>query len=290
MNLQKITIFFSSVWASFFSIVKICFLSKFRSSLKKYKIEPDECCILGNGPCLSKDLEYNLNFIKSRAKISVNHFAFSEEYERIKPDYYILAAPEFWLKDTTDYHKEMRIKLANNLVDKTNWQMKLFIPFSAKNSEFCNIVLQNKNITIVHFNVTPIEGLTFISKILFNLNLGMPRPHNVLIPSIFLSINLGFKKIYIFGADHSWHEEIKIGQDNKVTVNHQHFYDKSEQRMPMYKLDGKEYYIHDIFRKLHLAFKGYFTLRNYAESQNAVILNASSKSYIDAFQKVKLNG
>lgn len=234
-------------------------------------------------------MEYNSNFIKSRAKISVNYFALSEEFEKIKPDYYILAAPEFWLKKVTDYHKEMRNKLANNLANKTNWQMTLFIPFAAKKSELCTIIKQNKNISIVHYNVTPVEGLPAISKIFYNLNLGMPRPHNVLIPSIFLSINLGFKKIYIFGADHSWHEEIKIDESNNITVNHQHFYDKTEQRMPMYKLDGKEYHIHDIFRKLHLAFKGYFILRDYAKSRGSVILNASSKSYIDAFQKVKLN-
>jgi hypothetical protein len=99
---------------------------------------------------------------------------------------------------------------------------------------------------------------------------------------------MNFKKIFIFGADHSWHEEIKVDYSNKVTVNHEHFYDKGEYRLPMYKLDGEEYYIHDVFRKLYLAFKGYFVLRDYAKSLNAEIFNASIRSYIDAFPKVKV--
>ncbi|MEG8947848.1 hypothetical protein [Rosettibacter firmus] len=54
----------------------------------------------------------------------------------------------------------------------------------------------------------------------------------------------------------------------------------------MYKLDGKKYYIHDIFRKLHYAFKGYFILKDYADFLGAKIYNASSKSYIDAFERI----
>jgi hypothetical protein len=116
----------------------------------------------------------------------------------------------------------------------------------------------------------------------------MPRPHNVLIPTIYLAINLGFKKIFLFGADHSWHEEIKVDNKNLMTVNHQHFFENQEVRMPMYRLDGTNYFIHDIFRKLCLAFKGYFVLREYADFRKAAIKNASSKSYIDAFEKTDL--
>jgi hypothetical protein len=109
-----------------------------------------------------------------------------------------------------------------------------------------------------------------------------------LIPAIYLAINTGFKRIVLFGADHSWHEEIKVDDSNSVTVNHEHFYDKQDVRLPMYKLDGKKYFLHDIFRKLHYAFKGYFILNNYAGYMSAKIQNASSRSYIDAFEKIRI--
>jgi hypothetical protein len=286
MTLLKITNFFTELFQTSFSIVKIFLLSKWFVSFKKYRSQKDECVILGNGPSLTKDLEINSGFINEHVKICVNLFAFSKEYETIKPDYYVLAAPEFWLVNATEFHKAQRTKLAADISARTFWQMKLFIPFAAKGSEFCQKVITNKNIELIYYNNTSVEGLARIINLFFKANLGMPRPHNVLIPTIYLAINIGFKKIFVFGADHSWHEEIKIDSSNKITVNHEHFYEKQEIRMPMYKLDGKQYFLHDVFRKLHYAFKGYFILNSYADYMNTRILNASSKSYIDAFERV----
>jgi len=277
--------FITELFQSLFSILKIALLSKFFVNLRKYNLTNGGCVILANGPCLTKDLQNNLSFILSKKIFCVNYFALSKEYEALKPEYYILAAPEFWLNKTSDYFNEKKEELIARLVEKTNWQMMLLIPFQAKGSDFNKRVSVNSQITFIYYNNTPVEGIKFVSHFLFKLNLGMPRPHNVLIPSIFLALNLGFEKITIFGADHSWHEEIKIDETNKVTVNHEHFYDGQSVCLPMYKLDGKEYYIHDIFRKLHYAFKGYFVLRDYSERLNAKILNASSKSYIDAFER-----
>lgn len=278
--------FITELSQSLFSIVKIILLSKFFVGIKKYGSPGNEAVILANGPCLAKDIQHGSSFISTRKKIAVNFFGISNEYEKIKPDYYILAAPEFWLAKTSDYFKEKKEELINCLIEKTNWQITLLIPFQAKGFDFHKRVSTNNNIHFVFYNITPVEGIKSISQFLFKLNLGMPRPHNVLIPSIFLALNLGFKKITIFGADHSWHEEIKIDETNKVTVNHEHFYDGQKVVLPMYKLDGKEYYIHDIFRKLHFAFKGYFVLKDYSHHLKAKILNASSKSYIDAFERI----
>ena len=285
MTFQKITDFFKEIFQTSFSVVKIIILSKWFVSFGQHRAGEKECVILGNGPCLNEDLEKYFNFVSSRKKFCVNFFALSDNYEFIKPEYYVLAAPEFWMKDTTDYLKNERTKLGERFVSKTTWPMKLFMPFASKKSELCTKVMSNKNIELVYFNNTPVEGLSGIIHLLFKANLGMPRPHNVLIPTIYLAMNTGFKKIIILGADHSWHEGIKVDSSNKPTVNHEHFYDKHEVRMPMYKLDGRQYFIHDIFRKLHYAFKGYFILSSYSEYMEVKILNASSKSYIDSFEK-----
>lgn len=287
--LSKIQIFFAELIQSFFSIIKIFLISRWFVSFKKFRVSNIDCIILGNGPCLKKDLIDNLEFILERDKICVNLFAFSTEYRLIKPNYYVLAAPEFWMKDTIEFHVDQRTKLAEAITGKTTWKMKVIAPFSAQNSEVYNKLITNKNIEFILYNSTPIEGLSFFINRLFKMNMGIPRPHNVLIPSIYLAVNLGFKRIFIFGADHSWHEDIKVDESNKLTVNHQHFFESSEVRMPMYKLDGKQYFMHDIFRKLFLSFKGYFILKSYAEYRKVLILNASSKSYIEAFDKVKIS-
>lgn len=280
--------FLKDLFDSFFSLIKIFLLSHLFTRIKKNRINQDEAVILANGPCLTQDLKINQQFILPRIKFCVNFFALSSEYENIKPEYYVLAAPEFWLPKTTDFFREKKESLIEILVNKTGWKMVILIPYQAKVSDFIKRVSKNNHIEFLFYNNTPVEGLASISNLLFKLNLGMPRPHNVLIPSIFLALNLGFKKIIIFGADHSWHEEIKIDETNTVTVNHEHFYDSGKVQMPMYKLEGEKYFVHDIFRKLHFAFKGYFVLRDYASFLNAKILNASSKSYIDAFERIKI--
>ena len=94
-----------------------------------------------------------------------------------------------------------------------------------------------------------------------------------------------YKNIFLYGADHSWHEDLKINSGNQVDVNHTHFYDKEKVVMPMYKLEGKPFYMHEILRKLHLAFKAYHTIKKYAVSRQTKIINSSEKSYIDAFEK-----
>ncbi|NMB80289.1 MAG: hypothetical protein GYA14_00545 [Ignavibacteria bacterium] len=286
--MNKFQKFLKDLFDSFLSIIKIILISRFFTHINKNKTNQNEVVILANGPCLKQDLNINRQFILKRTKFCVNFFALSGEYEIVKPEYYVLAAPEFWLPKTTDFFGEKKESLIKTLLSKTNWRMKILIPFKAKESDFVNRVSQNKQIEFLFYNNTPVEGLTSLSNLLFKLNLGMPRPHNVLVPSIFLALNLGFKKIIIFGADHSWHEEIKIDESNTVMVNHEHFYDTGKVQMPMYKLEGEKYFIHDVFRKLHFAFKGYFVLRDYADFLDARIFNASSKSYIDAFDRIKI--
>ncbi len=282
--------FIENLFASLLSIIKVILLSKFNLKIKKSAGGYD-CVILGNGPSLNDTLKEDLNFALGDKKkvIAVNSFVISEYYKRIKPDYYVLNAPEYWLEVVSELHHKMRKDVFQNLILKTNWELTLFAPYQAKKSKMWKSLFEsNPNIHTVFYNKTPVEGLTSINHFFFKKNFGMPRPYNVLLPSIFLALNMNFKKIFIFGADHSWHEEIRVDDANKVTVNHEHFYDKSEWRLPMYKLDGKEYRIHDVFRKLYLAFNGYFILREYSQSLNAEIYNASKLSYIDAFPKVKV--
>lgn len=282
--------FIENLFASLFSVIKVLLISKFNLKIKRINSEI-ECVILGNGPSLNDTLKEDLNFVLDDKKkvIAVNSFVKSEYYERIKPDYYVLNAPEYWLEVISELHQKMRKDVFQNLIVKTNWELTLFVPYQAKKSKvWKNLFESNPNIHTLYYNKTPVEGLTSVNHFFFKKNFGMPRPHNVLLPTIFLALNMNFKKIFIFGADHSWHEEIRVDDANKVTVNHEHFFDKSELRLPMYKLDGKEYRIHDVFRKLYLAFNGYLILRGYAQSLNAEIYNASKLSYIDAFPKVKV--
>lgn len=270
---------------SFLSILKILFKSGWFLQLPKTKAT--ELYLLANGPSLNNSLsKYADKFINSHT-LCVNNFAFSDWFTKIQPDYYVINAPEYYIPEPpTPLHKEYREKLFNTLKE-VNWNMVFFVPYAAKKSSFWKAQQSQlpKNINIVYFNQTPVEGHITISHFLFKKNLGIPRPHNVLIPALMLAINMQYKNIFLYGTDHSWHEDLKLTSNNQVNVNHTHFYDKEKVVMPMYKLDGKPFYMHEILRKLYLAFKAYHIINHYAYSRNVKIINASEKSYIDAFEK-----
>ena len=61
-------------------------------------------------------------------------------------------------------------------------------------------MLKNTKIKIRYINLTPLEGN---SKLIFPLiknYLGLPRPHNVIVPSIVVGLNCNYSKIYLSGA------------------------------------------------------------------------------------------
>jgi len=272
-----------------YSLIKLIILAKFNIKLKK-TCNNNSIIILGNGPSLSITLNKHKEILVKNTTMAVNNFAASEWFTVIKPSYYILTTPEYWINQNTDpYLLDMRTNAISNIIAKTNWDMVIYANHNAKKSSIYQELLKNKHITICTINDNAFEGFTSIAHYFWKMKLGGPRFHNVLLPSILIAINLKYNNIYITGADHSWHEEIKVDESNNFTLNHQHFYDKKEVMIGQYKLDGNKYCIHDSFRKLYLAFKGHHDINNYAKKMNCKVLNASEKSYIDAYEQYDLS-
>ena len=51
----------------------------------------------------------------------------------------------------------------------------------------------------------------------------MPFSQNVLVAAIYISLNLGYKNIYLLGADHSWAHDVSVNDDNQLCLNDRHF-------------------------------------------------------------------
>ena len=249
-----------------------------------------DCVILGNGPSLTKAISGQREWLNGKALFCVNHFAESEIYSELRPTNYVLNAPEMWMDDVEEAHYKKGEKLFDSIAKYTTWPLNLYIPIaSRKFTRWKKRIKQNKNIKIHYFNTTPIQGFQFFSFFCFKKGLGLPRPHNVLIPTIVLSCNLGFEKIYLWGADHSWLKDIWVNDNNLVLLTQKHFYDqKSATPKPMDKLGKGSRKLHEILQKFAYAFEGYFILRNYAGWRGNKIINATPDSYIDAFERLKI--
>jgi len=246
--------------------------------------------ILGNGPSLKDFLKQYRTFLTGKATMAVNHFADTEIFTDIKPDYYMINVPEFWTDDVDADVLERRNRLIDSLMNKTTWKMHLILGMGAKKSEkWTGIAKKNPNISLHYINPTPVEGFKWFRFFCYRHNCGMPRPHNVLIPAIMTGINMGFKEIFLTGADHSWLEELFVADDNTVYLTQRHFYDAQTARPDVMKKMGKnKRRLHEILHKFMLSFKAYFDLNDYAKSKHIKIYNLTKNSFIDAFDRLKL--
>jgi len=291
MNKSRFQRFIENSVLSFLSLIKIIILSKifFRNKfpLKSQK----DCVVLGNGPSLNPCLENHREFLANKDLFAVNYFPVTDIYDQLKPRNYIVGALEFWYPDVTPDRLEKQQKLFNALATKTTWELNLFISYKARNYPFwLEIIKNNKNIKVTYYNETPTEGFRSFRYCAFRKNLGMPRPHNVMIPAILFSLNMGYDKIYLVGADHSWLPLIKVDDQNNVLLNQQHFYDENTSVYKTMANKGKgQRNLSEVLHKFYLAFKGHMELAEYSKHKGIEIINLTPGSFIDAYQKINLS-
>lgn len=278
--------FFKKCFDTVLSLAKAAVLSKPGVRLPVPKSAG--CVILGNGPSLKQSLASHSEFIKTHDTLCVNSFSVSDEYAILKPAYYVMLDPGLLLSD----HDVSR-KTFEAIIKKTDWKITLFVPRSAsKHPLFEEVTRANKNITIVFFNYTVYRGFRSIGYWLFKNNLAMPQSQNVLTACLFQCINMGYKNIYLLGADHTWHQNLYVNDENVVCFKDHHFYDTKEPAVlkPFYKgLHRKDTFaMHELLQTWSKVFVGYFVLNEYAKYENCTIYNASEVSFIDAFERLKL--
>ena len=259
-------------------------------SFKPYLANCDECLVLGNGPSLNEVIKDLPTLRKGRDVFCVNWFAMTDDYVKIKPSHYVLHDKVYWIDDVTDELLQKREELFDRLKKDTNWPLLIFVPYAAKDSrKFEQLSNFNSNINIFyyyHSTFEPPDGIyTYIRHFLYKYNSDISFANNVLIPTIFFAINLGYKKIFIFGADHSWHEQIFVGFDNILYMKEQHFYGQANKK-PFCRRKNKPYKIHEAFDLWSRVFKGHTLLEEYANKKGVKIYNVSGKSYIDAYERI----
>jgi len=251
-----------------------------------------QCVILGNGPSLNFILTKEKNFLRNKDLLCVNDFAGSSNFKILKPKYYVLADPVFWSKDNSEKHKK-RLKQCLDSMKEANWKMTLILPVAARRwNYFLNLPKLNPRISIFYINTTEVYGPKNIRHFFYNLDLAMPSAQNVLVMAVFVAIKLGFDKIYLAGADHSWHENIEISKDNILYMKYSRFHEKGKVKHTLFYEDPgetKPYQMHNLFRDLSRMFKSYIELEEYSKELNTKIYNVSPKSYIDAFERLDIN-
>ncbi len=284
----KTSAFFENSLQPVVSVVKVLLLSKF--GLPRFSNQKQNASILGNGPSLNQALADNLDFLKETDIYCVNLFALSTVYASLKPQNYVLLDPAFFMfSEQNDGRQDIK-KTFDAITEQTDWSMRLFVPARSKNSYIVKKLKQERpNIQICFFNYTIVRGFPAFRHWFFKHNLGMPQCQNILAASLYVALLQDYKNVYLFGADHSWHEEIRITEQNEFEMRQVHFYDNASNVKHEKVIDVRNNSrprLHAQFLSLHKVFYSYEILGAFAKSRNINVLNASKKTYIDAFERV----
>lgn len=275
--------FLKQCFDSALSIFRVIIWSKFNLKNPHFQANSKKCVILGNGPSLKYSLENHIDFIKQSDIFCVNLFSTSEYYTQLKPSNYLLLDDAF-----IDPNYEITQKALMSLLSKTSWTVNLFIPHKFKKSAyFINEIAKNTNLKPIYFNYVIFEGFDWLNFWIYERGLAMPRSQNVLVASIFRCIYLNYKNIYLLGADHSWHEGIRLNEENELLSFVPYFYGNHSYQMNLLTKNN-ESALANQFLSLYKTFKGYEVLARYAQYKKITIQNASHRSYIDVFEKIRL--
>lgn len=257
------------------SLAKMALLSR-RVNWRGLHSQGSTLIVMGNGPSLSRSLNDCAAAFADHPLLAVNFAANTEEFFALKPRYYLMADPVFFghgVNENVDC-------LWHNLA-RVDWPMTLFVPRGTK-------VHPDFQGDVRYFNFVGIEGARWLRHFAYDHKLGMPRPRNVLIPSIMVGLWMGYKNIYLVGADHSWTKTLDVNERNEVVSVQPHFYRDNDAEHRRVASVYKNIRLHELLLSFHIAFKAYFDVEEYARRIGAHLYNATPGSFIDAFERRSL--
>ena len=264
------------------SIAKVALLS--RRSARPHRLPgDDEIVILGNGPSLRETIDKHFGWLSVRTLMAVNFAANTPDFARLQPQRYILADPHFF--DAVESDSNVG-RLWKNLREARH-DMTLHVP--AARVKQARALVSGSSLQLETFNLTPVEGHGWLTRILFDMRLGMPRPRNVMIAAVMAAIGCGYRRIYLAGADHSWSRTLSVDDDNRVVSIQPHFYSDDSKERERVATEYAGYHLHDILNSLTVAFRSYHEIRRYAEARGVAIANVTPGSMIDAFPRMNLD-
>ncbi len=275
---DKIASFASRLGQTAKSIVKLL-TQRRRATITKADADTSRpLIILANGPSLNQTIAESLPSLQAHPTLAVNFAANAPEFRTLRPRYYVFIDPHFF--SATDDPNVTR--LWDNLA-RVDWPMTLIVPARRR-----RLIPKSVNIDTLTVNDIAVEGFLPLENAAFARGWGMPRPRNVLIPSIMAAIAMGFKEIYLTGADHSWMKTISVNDNNQVVSIQPHFYKDNDKELARVRTDYLHRPLHTILDSFRIAFASYHTIARFAATRGIRIVNSTPGSYIDAFPRAPL--
>lgn len=245
----------------------------------------DRCVVLGNGPSLAESLLKNsvIKLLKTSQIMCVNSFWKSDYFKILQPEFMFFFDPLFFtkLEEVNDLHAKKIILGTTEALKNVNWSLNVFFPSFSKASCFVNEISDNGNLALNFLNNKLVRDSANDNErfLAYSKWQAMPLVQTVLIAAIYVAITLRFDEVYIFGADHSWHENYRINSEGTIFFEDPHFYVDNDAHRTKFKSIGED------FLSMGRAFIVHEELKRYADYMNVKLYNSSEKSYIDAYDR-----
>lgn len=245
--------------------------------------------VIANGPSLKIDIEKVIKESIHSEVYVLNYFAVTEHFWKIKPEYYVLTDRMYWSHNVYDDIKQDNEILFLNL-DKVDWKMNLICPesgFKLINER----LLKNNNIKVLKVHSVNVEFKNEkINLFALNKNIITPNFINGLVMVLWHAIYRKRLNIEIYGADFSLFKEYYVDQKtNALSTSASHFYKNTKaQNNASQKYPGeKKKMLHTRLHQQWSSFYQMYLLSKIAKMRKIKIINYSSNSFLDCFQRPK---
>lgn len=243
--------------------------------------------ILGNGPALADELPRLLEAMRGEDRdfLAVNFFAEDDRFTQLRPAYYVLSDPMFF-RDTAE--RERVAALYRTLNERVAWPMNLYVQYYNPEHFDYRAALPNPNIRIVPFHTQMYRGFRRLEFLLYRRGLGSANFGTVVQVGEYIALLLGYKRIELYGVDHTLLEGLCVDDENRLCRADRHYYDGTEAPAlrPMFqKVPPRPYTMAVYLAEVAELFRGHEVLRDYARTLGARIVNCTKGSMIDAYER-----
>lgn len=273
-------------------IYRLAVRENLRNPFKEWREKRENpICVLANGPSLKElltELDAGIEKYGSADFFVLNDFVNDSHFTTLHPKYYVLSDPLFFM-DTL--YAERGHKVMNALRKKVQWPMALFIPWRYKESKYLDVVRQNPNIRIVAFHSVRYYGVESLRNFFYKKGLGNGEFGTVALNAIYIALMIGYKRLHVYGIDHTFFNNIAVNSDNELCFKEEHFYEKETNLRPMIchypgnTMEGKSFTVYEFLKEKASIFKGHQIMNDFAKEIGATIVNCSRNSLVDAYER-----
>ena len=242
--------------------------------------------ILSGGPSAKEVLSERQDLLEGTDLLVLNFFGNTDYFFQYKPSYYVLLDPSFCNvnyvnkglnENETNESRTQEMLLVDNL-NRVDWPLILFVPYQKGGGRVAGSAIDNPNIKMIQYHGTRIMGFNWFQNMMYRHNQGLPSSRNVIIPSMILMANIGYKKMYLYGCEFSWTKTMDVDLKNgRMYFNDKHFY--SEEEIRYFGKGAYLWWLDGISEMLH----GVEQVAQYAQKIGAHIVNRTKGSFIDCF-------